>query len=214
MLRESLLHDAGGLVTFLREHLPALAPYVLAGPELSARAAAVLVPLYSIDGEPFLLFTRRSTDLAKHKGEISFPGGSRDPEDVTLTTTALREAREEIGLDPAGVEILGALPPVFVSVSNFVITPQVGWLGQDLPALVVNPAEVAELIQAPLAALAEPEIYHTEVWSFFTSAHTVHFFEFGPYLIWGATARMLFSLLSLLPPLKAYPDNMNLPYNS
>jgi 8-oxo-dGTP pyrophosphatase MutT (NUDIX family) len=120
--------------------------------------------------------------------------------------TALREAREEIGLDPYGVEILGALPPVFVSVSNFLITPQVGWIGKDLPPLAVNHAEVAELIQAPLAALANPAIYHTEVWSRFGSSHVVHFFEYGPYLIWGATARVLFSLLSLLP-LAGTPSN-------
>ena len=152
MRRESLLHDADDLVIFLRERLPTLPPYVLAGPELSARAAAVLVPLYAIDGEPILLFTRRSVDLARHRGEISFPGGSRDPDDSTLAQTALREAREEIGLDSAQVEILGTLPPVLVSVSNFVITPVVGWLGSGPPALVINPDEVAELIQAPLAA--------------------------------------------------------------
>jgi 8-oxo-dGTP pyrophosphatase MutT (NUDIX family) len=199
MQRETLLYDADACVTYLREHLPGLPTHVLAEPELSARAAAVLVPLYAAQGQPYLLFTRRSKNLAKHKGEISFPGGSRDPSDSTLATTALREAHEEIGVDPIGVEILGALSPVFVSVSNFLITPQVGWLGEDLPPLVVNQAEVAELIQAPLAALANPSIYHTEVWRRFGAAHTVHFFEYGAYLIWGATARVLFSLLSLLP---------------
>jgi 8-oxo-dGTP pyrophosphatase MutT (NUDIX family) len=199
MQRETLLYDADACVTYLREHVPGLPPHVLAGLELSARAAAVLVPLYAAMGQPYLLFTRRSKNLAKHKGEISFPGGSRDPSDSTLAVTALREAHEEIGVDPIGVEILGALSPVFVSVSNFLITPQVGWLGKDLPPLVVNQAEVAELIQAPLAALANPAIYHTEVWSRFGSTHTVHFFEYGPYLIWGATARVLFALLSLLP---------------
>jgi 8-oxo-dGTP pyrophosphatase MutT (NUDIX family) len=199
MQRETLLYDADACVTYLRKHLPGLPPYALAGPELSARSAAVLVPLYGADGQPHLLFTRRSKNLAKHKGEISFPGGSRDPGDSSLAMTALREAHEEIGVDPTGVEILGVLSPVFVSVSNFLITPQVGWLGKDLPPLVLNQAEVAELIKAPLAALANPDIYHTEIWSRFGSSHMVHFFEYGPYLIWGATARVLFSLLSLLP---------------
>jgi 8-oxo-dGTP pyrophosphatase MutT (NUDIX family) len=200
MQRETLLYDAEACVTFLREQIPSLPPHALAGQELAARAAAVLVPLYATQGEPYLLFTRRSKNLAKHKGEISFPGGSRDPNDSTLAMTALREAQEEIGLDPNGVEILGALSPVFVSVSNFLITPQVGWLGKELPSLIANQAEVAELIQAPLAALARPSIYHTEVWRRFGSTHIVHFFEYGQYLIWGATARVLFSLLSLLPP--------------
>ena len=200
MRRETLLHDAESLINHLRQRLQTLPPYTVQhGPELSARAAAVLVPLYAVDGEPYLLFTRRSVDLAKHKGEISFPGGAHEPQDATPAETALREAREEVGLDPAYVEILGMLPPVLVSVSNFFITPEVGWLGKDLPPLVTNPTEVAELIQAPLAALAEPEIYRTEVWSRFGTAHVVHFFDYGPYVIWGATAHMLFSLLNLLP---------------
>jgi 8-oxo-dGTP pyrophosphatase MutT (NUDIX family) len=198
--RETLLHDADALATFLRVDLPAQPPQALVGPELSARAAAVLAPLYAINREPYLLFTRRSTDLPKHKGEIAFPGGSRDPDDSNLAETALREAQEEIGLDPMQVEILGALPPVFVAVSNFVITPQVGWLAEGLPTLIVNPAEVAELIPAPLATLADPTIHHTEIWHRFGEAHIVHFFNFAPFLIWGATGRMLYSLLSLLPP--------------
>ena len=132
MQRELLLQNAGALVTYLRSRLtvPAAA---LPEAEVSARAAAVLAPIYAVDGRPYLLFTRRSADLPKHRGEISFPGGARDPADVSLTMTALREAKEEIGLDPLRVEILGVLPPIYVSVSNFMITPQVGWLSEGLP---------------------------------------------------------------------------------
>jgi 8-oxo-dGTP pyrophosphatase MutT (NUDIX family) len=197
--RGLLLQNAGALVTFLRTQFTV--PSSPEPPEAgaSARAAAVLAPIYAVDGRPYLLFTRRSADLPKHKGEISFPGGARDPADASLTITALREAREEIGLDPMRVEVLGALPPVYVSVSNFIITPQVGWLGDGLPTLAVNAAEVAELIHAPLAALADPSIYHAEVWHHLGTSHLVHFFDFTPYLIWGATGRMLYSLLALLP---------------
>ncbi len=203
--RETLLHDADALVAFLRERLAETPARTLSEPERAARAAGVLAPLYAVGGEPHLIFTRRSADLPKHKGEISFPGGAREPADISLAQTALREAQEEIGLDPAQVELLGALPPVFAAVSNFFITPQVGWLGEGLPALTTNPAEVAEVILAPLAALADPAIYHTEIWHRFGGAHVVHFFDFGPYLIWGATWRMLHSLLSLLPPASAAP---------
>jgi 8-oxo-dGTP pyrophosphatase MutT (NUDIX family) len=197
--RGLLLQNAGALVTFLRTRLTV--PSAAAPPEagVSARAAAVLAPIYAVDGRPYLLFTRRSADLPKHRGEISFPGGARDPADASLSITALREAREEIGLDPMRVEILGTLPPVYVSVSNFIITPQVGWLGDGLPTLAVNAAEVAELIHAPLAALADPSIYHAEVWHHLDTSHLVHFFNFTPYLIWGATGSMLYSLLTLLP---------------
>jgi len=197
--RDLLLHDAGALATFLRAQLASLPPYTPLEAERSARIAAVLAPLYAVDSQPYLLFTRRSSDLPTHKGQISFPGGSRDPGDASLAETALREAKEEIGLEPSRVEILGALSPVYVSVSNFVITPQVGWLSEGLPSLHSNPAEVAELIQAPLAALADPAIYHSELWHHSGAAHLVHFFDFAPYLIWGATAMMLYSLLSLLP---------------
>ena len=96
--------------------------------------------------------------------------------------------------------MVGPLPPVFAAVSNFVITPFIGWLGEGVPTLTPNPAEVAEVIYAPLAALAEPDIYHSELWQRFGTAHLVHFYDFGAYRIWGATARMLHSLIELLPP--------------
>ena len=198
--RAALLSDARMLMPYLRAQLATLAPAALAPGAEAARAAGVLAPLYAVAGRPHLLFTVRSRDLSKHKGEISFPGGSRDPGDHSLEETALREAREEIDLDPAGVELLGPLPPVFAAVSNFVITPFVGWLGEGVPTLVPNPAEVAEVIYAPLTALAEPAIYHSELWQRFGAAHLIHFYDFGAYRIWGATARMLYSLFELLPP--------------
>lgn len=198
--RAALLSDARMLMPYLRAQLATLAPAALAPGAEAARAAGVLAPLYAVAGRPHLLFTVRSRDLSKHKGEISFPGGSRDPGDHSLEETALREAREEIDLDPAGVELLGPLPPVFAAVSNFVITPFVGWLGEGVPTLAPNPAEVAEVIYAPLTALAEPAIYHSELWQRFGTAHLIHFYDFGAYRIWGATARMLYSLFELLPP--------------
>ena len=165
-----------------------------------AREAAVLAPLYARDGAPWLIFTVRSLDLASHRGEISFPGGSRERTDATLWETALRESREEVGLDTTAIEPLGPLPPVFSAVSNFLIQPYVGWLGEGAPALTPNPAEVSEVIHAPLAALADPAIYHTEVWSRGGFEHLVHFYDFGAYRIWGATGRMLNTLLAALPP--------------
>ena len=168
-------------------------------PAPGARAAAVLAPLYARAGRPHLLFTVRSLDLASHKGEISFPGGSREPEDPSLVWTALRETQEELGIEPARVEVLGALPALFAAVSNFHITPFVGWLGAGPPALAPSPAEVAEVIDAPLDALADPSIYHSEVWQRYGTAHTIHFYDFGAYRIWGATGRMLRTLLDLLP---------------
>src|SRR5579884_1403108 len=92
-----------------------------------ARKAAVLLTLFERDGEPCLLFTRRASTLRAHSGEIAFPGGSVDVTDQSPVMTALREAEEEIGLEPARVRFLGLLSPVLTNVSNFVIVPVVAF---------------------------------------------------------------------------------------
>src|SRR5690242_15138510 len=96
------------------------------------RKAAVLVGLFDQEGEPTILFIRRSSTLRAHSGEIAFPGGGVDPTDSTLIMAALREAQEEIGLDPARVDVLGVLEPVFTVVSNYLIIPVVGFLPHGL----------------------------------------------------------------------------------
>lgn len=198
-LRERLLTNAPALVAYLRNHLPAI-PTVSAPPMSPvAREAAVLAPLYALSGHPYLLFTRRTTQLRNHSGEISFPGGSRDPGDDALLMTALRESYEELALDVKQVEAVGALETVFSAVSNFLVTPFVGWLGEGAPNVEPNPAEVAEVIYAPLHALADPAIFHEEIWTRGGVEHTIYFFDLGPHRIWGLTGRILRSFLALLP---------------
>jgi 8-oxo-dGTP pyrophosphatase MutT (NUDIX family) len=160
----------------------------------------VLALLYPRDGVPYLLFTRRSSGLRAHRGEISFPGGSHEPADISLAATALREAWEEIDLASERVEMLGSLLPLFTVVSNFWVTPVVGWLAGGLPPLTPNPDEVEEIIEAPLSALADPAIFHTETWVRAGTAREVHFYDYGPYRIWGLTGHILSTLLALLPP--------------
>lgn len=205
MTRAALLADAEALVAYFTQRL-AEAPEVdlAAVAPATSRLAAVLAPLYARDGVPHLLFTRRTSTLSTHRGEISFPGGSRDPEDASLRETALREAYEELAIEPALVRVLGALPPVRATVSNFAVAPYLGWLPEGLPPLLPNPAEVAEVIEAPLAALADPAIFHEEQWfrggpADGMLAHTVYFYDFGPHRIWGLTGRILHTLLALLP---------------
>lgn len=219
-VRDALLRDAEALARYLRPLLSPPPPDPLApespadpaniiveapepgmeGPLATARHAAVLAPLYARDGEPWLLFTRRATGLSRHSGEISFPGGSRDATDLSLAQTALRESREELALAPSRVRLLGALPAAYVSVSDFVVTTYVGWLGEGLPELTPARSEVAEVIEAPLRALDDPAIYHEEIWTRSGAAHTVMFYDFDAYRIWGLTGRLLNHLLSLLPP--------------
>lgn len=190
--------DVEPIVRYLRGELSYDLDKALAQVPEGMRVAAVLAPLYAYEGRPHLLFTRRSTRLSAHRGEISFPGGSREPGDGSLEQTALREAQEEIGLDPARVDVLGMLQPVVTVVSNFIIMPFVGYLRAGYGSLHANPLEVESIIEAPLTALAEPAIFHSEEWVRAGEAHTVYFFDYGPNRIWGATGRMLVDLLGRL----------------
>src|SRR5215472_134839 len=105
------------------------------GPQPDARRAAVLIPLFELQGEAYLAFIRRASTLRAHSGEIAFPGGQVEPGEAFPVATALREAQEEIGLDPASIEVLGLLPPVYTVVSNYLITPVVAYLPSGLGTL-------------------------------------------------------------------------------
>jgi len=192
------LTDLEALVTQLRKRLEPLTSEEPVGGAGGQRVAAVLASLYLREDRPHLLFTRRAATLNAHRGEISFPGGSHEPGDGALKHTALRETQEEIGLTPERVELLGRLEPVVTVVSNFTIVPFVGLLPNGPGVLHPNPEEVAEIIEAPLAALADPAIFHSEEWMRAGQPHTVYFYDYGSNRIWGATGRMLFALLGLL----------------
>jgi 8-oxo-dGTP pyrophosphatase MutT (NUDIX family) len=153
----------------------------------------VLVPLFLPDGgEPHAVFTRRGTDLRRHAGEISFPGGRRDPEDAGLKDTALREAEEEIGLPRAEVRLLGELPPTSTFVTNYLIHPFVGLIPAGL-AWRMSATEVDAVLELPLRALRESRTrtrMERRGISFETDAYIL-----DEHLIWGATARILEHLL-------------------
>lgn len=195
--------DTLEILTVLRQHLLTLEHAeaqvdAIEGFIPQARKAAVLLPLFEQDGEISLAFIRRSTTLRSHSGEIAFPGGSVDASDASQIMTALREAQEEIGLDPAHVEVLGVLSPVFTVVSNFLITPVVAFLPHGLGELCLQPSEVQEMLFVPLHALNDPAILHTERWTRDSMTRIVYFYDYGPYRIWGATGRILNQLLQTL----------------
>jgi 8-oxo-dGTP pyrophosphatase MutT (NUDIX family) len=168
------------------------------GEHSQARKAAVLLPLFVANGELSLLFIQRASTLRAHSGEMAFPGGSKDPTDASPVMTALREAHEEIGLEAASAEVLGLLPPVFTVVSNFIITPVVAYLPWGPGELQLQRSEVTEVVLAPLRELANPAIARHEQWTRGGVTRTVYFYDYGPYCIWGATGRMLNSLLQIL----------------
>ena len=153
------------------------------------RPAAVLVFIYPKGGEDTVLFTRRSDQLPDHAGEISFPGGRREPEDLSLEEAALRESEEEMGIRPRDVRILGRLDD-FVSVYGYHVTPFVGSLPWPY-SFRVNDSEIAEVIEVPLARLCDPAVFHTENWEHKGRLHPVGFFTIDHHQIWGLTAAIL-----------------------
>ncbi len=172
-------------------------------PPLSVNAA-VLAPFFEEDGETRLVLTRRSTNLRTHQGQVSFPGG-RLNEGEDAPTAALREAHEEVDLDPALVTTVGWLHPVLTLVSASFILPVLGTLA-GRPHLAPSPAEVERIFDVPLAELADPDVFHEELWRIpgrviaesEDNSFPVWFFEAAGEMIWGATARMLYELLSIV----------------
>ncbi len=171
-------------------------PELLGEPRFTERApvhAAVLIPLVAHPSGVSVLLTQRTTQLSSHSGQIAFPGGKADAEDANARETALREAQEEIGLDPGYVEVLGDLP-VYTTGSAFIITPVVAVVRPGFH-LVPSPHEVADVFEVPLAFLMDPANHrrHTVEWAGasrewfsmpYNDAKTERF-------IWGATAGML-----------------------
>src|SRR4051794_6896537 len=164
----------------------------MAGPR--GTEAAVLLALYGWPEEPGLIFTERRADMRRHAGEISFPGGRHDEIDADLTTTALREAQEEIALDPARVELVGALPPVSTFVTGYRVHPFVGLVAHPGElGLQPNPTEVETVLTFSLELLRESY----EMRRLVRRGVPVHTptYEVEGQLIWGATARILGDLL-------------------
>ena len=159
--------------------------------------AAVLIPIYKISGEYYLILTKRTEEVNYHKGQISFPGGVRQPEDKTLGSTALRESWEEIGLDPKDVEILGELDDIVTATTNYLVSPFVAAIPYPY-RFRVNPREVEEIIEVPIAALLdtgslreEPELRQGKL-------VPQYFYHYKHWVIWGATARILKQFLEVV----------------
>jgi 8-oxo-dGTP pyrophosphatase MutT (NUDIX family) len=187
------------LSEFLRARLGAHTPVTRA--EWEARPAAVLVPLYRDAGQWHVLFTLRTHTVETHKGQVSFPGGRVDPGDTSRIETALRETEEEIGLKREDVTVLGQLDEL-LTVTQYHITPVVGlfpWPYQ----FVLSTDELSAVFGVPLTWLANPgnlEVQYREPLAPGPKV-PVYYLHYGGYTIWGATARMLLSLLAVLKPL-------------
>jgi 8-oxo-dGTP pyrophosphatase MutT (NUDIX family) len=177
----------------------AVSPHLEADPRPQAapgdRLAAVLALMIGAE-EPSLLFTERAAEMSRHPGEVSFPGGLADPGDDDLRATALRETQEEVGIQPADVTVLGALPPIHTFVSAILVTPFVGTV-PTLPRLAVSHGEIAQVLTVPLRALAGAEEERTMRT---TGGATWRgwWYELPEATVWGATGAMVHALLTLL----------------
>jgi 8-oxo-dGTP pyrophosphatase MutT (NUDIX family) len=177
----------GPAVPSERESLPAI-----------DRAAAVLAPLYEDGGELHVLLTRRTWGMRSHSGEVSFPGGRQD-DGEDLWSTALREAHEEVALEPGSVDRVGELDHLATITSRSFIVPYVGALPAGQPATTANPAEVDAVLHVPVAELLDPALFREERWTFPDgNERGIFFFELVGDTVWGATGAMLRQLLGLL----------------
>ena len=173
----------------------------------AGRPAAVLVALFDEGGEAHVLLTRRAATMRSHRHQVAFPGGRLDPGERPAEA-ARREAHEEVGIDPASIELLGPLPSLATFSGLSAITPLVAAL-PGRPLLRPNPAEVERAFTVPLAELVADGCHWEERWPFPDGRlRPVHFFDLPEDLVWGATARILVAFLCQLldvPDLEGWP---------
>src|SRR5215469_894494 len=179
----------------LRQVLPKEIPIPREKLANNARGAAVLVPIFERNDELHLIYIRRADHVSSHRGQVAFPGGRVDPSDATLLDTALREAQEEVAIDPLTVDVLGAFPEMSTLTSGIIVAPFAG----VIPATTaLSPCfeEVAEIFEVPLGALRDPRYRGHYEWGGNRSKFPA--IQYGGQTIWGLTLRITDNLLAIL----------------
>lgn len=173
-------------------------------PPEGGRASAVLILFGDGEQGPDLLLIQRSSTMSSHAGQPAFPGGAVDDTDADVVAAALREAEEETGLDPAGVQVFATLPALFLPPSGFVVTPVLGWWREPSPVDVVDPGEVERVARVPLAELLDPA-------NRYSVRHPSGFvgpaFAVRGLVVWGFTAGLLSRLFALVGWEKPWPED-------
>ncbi|ANW19556.1 NUDIX hydrolase [Streptomyces clavuligerus] len=201
------------VVRFARTARPRQLSSFLPPSDGGGRQSAVLILLGEGDSGPELLLMERAGNLRSHAGQPAFPGGALDPEDGDPATTgplraALREAEEETGLDPAGVQLFGVLPRLYIPVSGFVVTPVLGWWREPSPVGAVDPAETARVFTVPVADLTAPG---NRAMAVHPRGHLGPAFTVEGALVWGFTAGVIDRLLHFAGWERPWDRNRRLP---
>ena len=160
------------------------------------RPAGVLMPVQVIDSVAQVLLTKRASQLKHHPGQIAFPGGKQEESDADVTAAALREAREEIGLPEDAVRVLGVLP-THETVTSFTVTPVIGLIERDF-TITPERGEVEEVFRVPLSHVTDKSNFSVQGRRWLGQRRHYYTVPFGPYYIWGATARILRGLAERL----------------
>jgi 8-oxo-dGTP pyrophosphatase MutT (NUDIX family) len=166
-------------------------------PGKNAGIAAVMILLFPENGSVHTIFMQRPDYKGVHGGQISFPGGKKEPFDENIIQTALREANEETGVDPNIIKIIGTLTPLFIPVSNMLVTPVIGWTDKK-PVFNYNPEEVLFLIDADLKKLLDPSAVKLKPFEIRGEMLDIKYFNYEENTIWGATAMILNELLIII----------------
>jgi 8-oxo-dGTP pyrophosphatase MutT (NUDIX family) len=166
-------------------------------PGKDARIAAVLILLYPYNNSIYTVFMQRHDYNGVHGGQISFPGGKKEDSDFDNIQTALREAHEETGVDPSTISVIGTLTPLFIPVSNMIVTPVVGWTDKK-PVFKHQEEEVVFLFEADLKRLLDTSIVKTKPMEIRGEIIGVKYFDYDGHVIWGATAMIFYELLIIL----------------
>lgn len=166
-------------------------------PDKDTREAGVLILLYPHHNSIHTVFMQRPDYSGFHGGQISFPGGKKEPADENIVMTALREAEEETGIDTSLVTVAGTLTPLYIPVSNMLVTAIAAYTGSR-PHFRPDPREVLFLIEADLRILLNPAIVRTKPLEIRDEIYDIRYFDYMDHVIWGATAMMLNELLELI----------------
>ena len=157
------------------------------------RQGGVLILLYLLDGQNYLVLTRRRDDLQAHAGQISFPGGQRE-DGESLQEAAIREAQEEVGIKPVNLSILGHLECLYIPPTDYEVYPFVAW-HNGRPRFTAQEEEVAEILEVPLGHLLDPANHYEELWEIRGFQVQVPYYLVGSHKVWGATAMILSEFL-------------------